>query len=327
MYYKLVSVLLLAAAVAARPAAALELACNTTTKLGTEALKYSRITHGPVGWTIVHTLKNGERRDRAHQYRVADLSVWTSLGWSGPQYDNPALVMRGELRPTTAGYYVYTEDLRDAKRYDLIIAQTQALCWELSALKPAPTPPRAESHPVSPELAEEEKPKDAPPAHDLTPAPEGELPADVTPHPENDTAKAAAPAAPAPPAKAPVGAPLPTIEYPQFGYPQYKFAREFEHSPVTGGSAESRYLTTVYRMIKAHLHESPNLRLDLANRHGIVDFYLDKGGTLVGRRLVSSSGSPNLDLAAMAAIAAAAPYPAPPNGHRSFNYNFGKSAQ
>ena len=129
---------------------------------------------------------------------------------------------------------------------------------------------------------------------------------------------------PAPAAKAPVGQALPTVE----DLPQYKFAREVEHSPVTGGSAESRYLTTVYGMIKSHLHESPDLHLDLANRHGIVDFYVDEGGKLVGRKLVASSGSPNLDFAVMTAIAAAAPYPAPPNRSPiSLNYNFGKSPQ
>jgi TonB family protein len=149
-------------------------------------------------------------------------------------------------------------------------------------------------------------------------------PADVTPHPENDTAEVAAPAAPAPPAKTRVGEPLPTIE----DLPQYKFARSVEKSPVAGGNAESRYLTILYGMIKQHLHESPDLRLDLANKHGIVDFYVDQGGNLTGRKLVASSGSPNLDSAAMTAIAAAAPYPAPPNWRPvSLNYNFGKSAQ
>ena len=685
MYYKLVSVLLPLAAVAPRPAAALELACNTTTKLGTEALKYSRITHEPAGWTIVHTLKNGERRDRAQQYRIADLSGLTSLGWNGAQYDNPALIMHGELRPTMAGYYIYTEDLRDAKRYDLIIAQTQATCWELSALKPAPTPPASVSATVS-APAEEQKAENAPPAHDLKPTPAdstetaafgappptiedlpqykfaravedspvaggktqlntdasatvapapivpsvpppppasadtattppdylckpqpatasaetaralagahpptapnqlgwsadaipppedapmqpgvaraamliaspdnpqkpisnlgsavwstippapgqpasvavkaeayipdlkmhatmtlrkntdptlqathtidlkfsfadgapitgfkdaglaqmrmedstaaealtsvkvkisdvyflialakgdsdtarnldlmktrawfdfplllnddrtakvvfqkspegqamlekafdawketpaaapeqegkaqqplyqsspdaqarppaaeapppltpgalpksetqaptpappdeqkaqnaplardltpalaGDSPADVNPKPNNVSASAAAPAAPAPPAKAPL-----TVD----DLPQYKFAREVEHRPVTGGDAESRYLTTVYGMIKSHLHETAELHLDLANRHGIVDFYVNKGGTLVGRKLVSSSGSPNLDIAVMAAITEAAPYPAPPNWRaHSLIYNFGK---
>jgi TonB family protein len=144
------------------------------------------------------------------------------------------------------------------------------------------------------------------------------------PHPENDTAEVAAPAAPAPPAKAPVGAPLPTIQ----DLPQYKFARSVEQSPVAGGNSESRYLTIIYGMIKQHLHESPDLRLDLANRHGIVDFYVDNGGNLTGRKLVASSGSSDLDMAVMNAIAAEAPYPAPPNWSPvSLNYNFGKSAQ
>jgi protein TonB len=170
--------------------------------------------------------------------------------------------------------------------------------------------------------SEELKAENARPAHDLTPAPERELPADVTPHPQNDTAEAAAPAAPAPPAKAPVGKRLATIE----DFPQYKFARAVEDSPVVGGNAESRYLTVVFRLIKSHLHESPELHLESANKPGVVNFYVDKGGTLVGRKLVSSSGSPNLDSAVMTAIAAAAPYPAPPSWRaRSLHYNFGRA--
>ena len=127
---------------------------------------------------------------------------------------------------------------------------------------------------------------------------------------------------PTPPAKAPVGEPLPTIEE----LPQYKFARSVERSPIAGGNAESRYLTIIYGMIKAHLHESPSLHVEQANRHGIVDFYVDEGGNLVGRRLIASSGSPNLDIAVMAAIAEAAPYPAPPNWSPvSLDYNFGRA--
>jgi TonB family protein len=130
-----------------------------------------------------------------------------------------------------------------------------------------------------------------------------------------------APAAPAPQAKAPVGKALLTVD----DLWQYKFAREFEHSRIAGGSAESRYLTTVYGMIKAHLHEIPELHVDSANKPGVVGFYLDKSGKLVGRKLISSSGSPNLDTAVMTAIAAAAPYPAPPSWRfRNLNYNFGR---
>jgi TonB family protein len=170
--------------------------------------------------------------------------------------------------------------------------------------------------------SEEQKAENARPAHNLTPAPERELPADVTPHPQNDTAEAAAPAAPAPAAKAPVGKRLATIE----DFPQYKFARAAEDSPVVGGNAESRYLTVVFRLIKSRLHESPELHLESANKQGVVNFYVDKGGTLVGRKMVSSSGSPNLDSAVMTAIAAAAPYPAPPTWRaRSLHYNFGRA--
>ena len=172
---------------------------------------------------------------------------------------------------------------------------------------PPPTPgalPKSESPSAAPTPADEQKAKSAAPAQDMTPVPEGELPANLT-----------APAAPVPPAKAPVGAAAPTIE----DLPQYKFAREVEHSPVTGGSAESRYLTTVYGMIKAHLHETAELNVESANKRGVVDFYVDSGGNLGGRKLVSSSGSPNLDVAVMTAIAEAAPYPEgpEPRGMRS----------
>jgi protein TonB len=191
---------------------------------------------------------------------------------------------------------------------------------------PPPNPgasPKAETPAPAPHPAEEQKGEAAPPAHDLKPEPEGELPADQNPKPEDNPNQAAAPAAPpAPEKKAPVGEPLPTIE----DLPQYKFARSVEESPVAGGNAESRYLTIVYGKIKAHLHEGPGLHLDLANQHGVVDFYVDEGGNLIGRRLVASSGSQDLDLAVMAAIAAAAPYPAPPHWSPiSLNYNFGRA--
>jgi protein TonB len=169
--------------------------------------------------------------------------------------------------------------------------------------------------------SEEQKAENARPAHDLTLAPAGELPADVTPHPKNDTAEAA-PAASAPLAKAPVGETLLRVD----DLPQYKFARGVQVFPNSRrGTAESRYFTTVYGMIKAQLRETPELRVDTANKQGVVDFYLDKRGNLVGRKLSSSSGSPNLDTAVMAAIAAAAPYPAPPSSRaRNLRYNFGR---
>ncbi len=190
---------------------------------------------------------------------------------------------------------------------------------------PPPTPgapPKAEPQAPNPQPAEQPKAEAAPPAHELTPSPEGELPADTKPKEEESPSQAAAPPAPPERPKAPVGAPIPTIE----DLPQYRFAREVEKSPIAGGNAETRYLTIIYGMIKAHLRESPGLHLEQANRHGIVDFYVDEGGNLVGRRLIASSGSPNLDIAVMAAIAEAAPYPAPPHWTPiALNYNFGRA--
>ena len=178
--------------------------------------------------------------------------------------------------------------------------------------KPVPaTAPAGADTATAPAPAEEQKAENA-------------RPADVTQHPKNDTAEAAGPAAPAPPARAPVGAALPTVE----DLPHYKFAREVEHLPVTGGNAQSRYLTTVFGMIKSHLRETPELHVDSANKPGVVDFYVDRHGNLVGRKLVSSSGSPNLDRAVMTAVTEAAPYPMPPNGRPLYlKYNFGKKAQ
>ena len=182
-------------------------------------------------------------------------------------------------------------------------------------------PPKAESPGPTPSPADQPKEETAPQAHKFEPSPEGELPADMNPKAEDNPSKGAAPQAPPAPAEARVGTPLPTIE----DLPQYKFARSVAHSPIAGGSAESRYLTIIYGMIKAHLRESPALHIDLANRHGMVDFYVDEGGNLVGRKLVSSSGSPNLDIAVMAAIAEAAPYPAPPHWSPIYlSYNFGR---
>jgi periplasmic protein TonB len=182
-------------------------------------------------------------------------------------------------------------------------------------------PPKADAPAPAPHLADEQKGEATPPAHDLTPEPDGELPADTNPKEEDNPAQAAAPEAPPAPAKAPVGTPLPTIE----DLPQYKFARSVADSPVAGGNAEARYFTIIFGKIKPHL-PSRSL-LELATKHGTVDFYLDEGGNLIGRKLAASSGSANLDIAVMAAIAAAAPYPPPPNWSPvGLSYEFGRFA-
>ncbi len=142
---------------------------------------------------------------------------------------------------------------------------------------------------------------------------------------EADSTPAALPApekpapTPAPPTKAPPGAPPPSAEV----LPEPKFAHAATESPIAGGSSDSRYFTIVYGMIKAHLREPRNA--NLPTRGGAIMFELDEGGNLLDHKLVSSSGSPNLDMAVMNAIAEAAPYPAPPGWQpKALRLTFGR---
>lgn len=93
----------------------------------------------------------------------------------------------------------------------------------------------------------------------------------------------------------------------------------------TGDNSEYRYVTIVFGMIKSKLHKTPE-HVEMATQRGAVDFYVNESGYLAGRKLFSSSGSPELDLAVMAAIAEASPYPAPPHSRPQWlTYNFGKN--
>ena len=178
-----------------------------------------------------------------------------------------------------------------------------------SQAPPPPTPgapPKAEtpSQTASATPAEEPKEQNAPPPADLKPNPDGEEPASQTPTPVPSAKDAPSPPAPAPPAPTP-GEALPTIET----LPEYKFARANKDAPIATGNADTRYFTIVYGMIRSHLREPPT---EGAHKRGAIVFGVDETGNLIGRRMMASSGSPNLDIAVMAAIAEAAPYPAPP---------------
>lgn len=175
--------------------------------------------------------------------------------------------------------------------------------------------------------APEQKADTSPPPEQAKPVAEAERPAAETPSPAEGEAPPAAPQAdekPSPPqapdpaAAAPVGAPLPTAEV----LPQYQFAHAATESPVVGGNADTRYFTIVFGMIKRHLREPSGPR---PSRGGAVVFTVDETGNLVERHLAASSGSQSLDMTVMNAIAAAAPYPPPPNWQpRSMKLVYGK---
>ena len=157
-----------------------------------------------------------------------------------------------------------------------------------------------------------------PPPAEAVPDKDADQSAAPTPTPSDSQAAPPAPKvadAPAPPpapkAKGPPGVPIPE----PMEMPEPKFAHAATESPVTGGNADSRYFTIVYGMIRQHLRDPSHL--PPPRRSGAVVFLVDEGGNVVDRRLVTSSGSPSLDMSVMAAISEAAPYPAPPAGSRA----------
>jgi TonB family protein len=137
------------------------------------------------------------------------------------------------------------------------------------------------------------------------------------PPPAPSVAPKPAPApAPKPPEPA-VGAPLPHAEE----LPQYKFAAAATEAPMVGGNADTRYFTVVFGMIRSRLREPP----PAPTHGGAIVFTVDESGNLVQRKVISSSGSPSLDVAMMNAIAEAAPYPPPPDWQpRSMRLVYGK---
>ena len=178
--------------------------------------------------------------------------------------------------------------------------------------------PGAPEQSDTPPAAQEQKAQASPPREEAKPAPNADEPAavtdapseaDATPPAQEVAPKPAPPPAPKPPPTAPAGAPLPTADE----LPQYKFAHAATESPIAGGNADTRYFTIVYGMIRSHLRAPSGPSAAPPSRGGAIVFSVDESGNLVGRKLVSPSGSPSMDMAVMTAIAEAAPYPAPPN--------------
>lgn len=95
--------------------------------------------------------------------------------------------------------------------------------------------------------------------------------------------------------------------------PDYSFAPASRYTPVAGGHAASTYLSIVYGMVTSHMR-LPKVPPGSAHGMGEIDFDVDYGGALFRARLVKTSGAPEIDAAALAAIRAAAPFPMPPTG-------------
>jgi protein TonB len=185
-------------------------------------------------------------------------------------------------------------------------------------VKPEPNP--ADTKPVSEPAPNSEKTtksveESAPKLNDVRP--DGE-PAAAEPQQPDIPQPKTEQAAPEP-AKQKPAAQQPTTPAP--ATPEYSFAPA-SNTPIAGGNAASTYLTVVYGMWLSHM---PRPSSGESREQGEIVFGIDFGGSLVGARILKSSGSRERDAAAMAALRAAAPFPLPPSGSGiSLNLHYGK---
>ncbi len=201
--------------------------------------------------------------------------------------------------------------------------------------KPATDAPRAgKSDHDDEHVAEKEKPAAAPPPP-APPSPSPDAPKAAAPAPAPElpqsaeaeappAAKAEPTASPAPspvkaeptetpaPAKPSVLAALPkTFD----SVPDIDFGGAAIRSPVTGGAAKSTYLSMLYGLIVPRLHVPAVAHAYGRRLTGAIALTVDGRGRLMQRYIVESSGSMELDEAAMQAVAAASRlFPPPPRG-------------
>lgn len=178
--------------------------------------------------------------------------------------------------------------------------------------KAEPTPAPAEMKPAQ-ETAASEKTTEAKAAEESAPLQkddhaDGE-PLKAADQPKPDPAQTKAETAAPKPENQPAAKPPATANV----NADYAFAAASNYMPNTFGNAASSYLSIVYDMVHSHMHLQ---KVAAGRRHtmGEIEFYVDYGGGLVGAKVIRSTGLPELDAAAMAAIRAAAPFPLPPTG-------------
>lgn len=163
------------------------------------------------------------------------------------------------------------------------------------APKPEPTPEAAKPEPT-PEAAKAE------PTPELTPEPTAE-PAEA-PKPE--------PPAEAPPPEPSVASILSSLND---TVPDVDFGGAARKSPIGGGKAEATYLAMLVGYTRPYVRIPPEARTYGRTLVGRLEVTLDGRGRLVQRTVMQSSGSSQLDEAAMRAVAEASRhFPRPPGG-------------
>jgi len=167
---------------------------------------------------------------------------------------------------------------------------------------PQPTPKTPEAQPSAAPAAEA-SPAAQPPQPVTTTVAEEEA-APPTPTPTET---------PAAPALDPNALPR-ALTLPDFNAgPTFDVAGLSPYESIMVGKEKATYLTAVYGRVMANMPRPPREGHGPRPAEGVINFTVDGKGRLLRREFVQHSGDPALDEAAFEAIAAGAPYPAPPD--------------
>lgn len=222
-----------------------------------------------------------------------------------------ARVTEKEIENTTAG-----GPSIDAREEPAPIAQAEPpkeVDQPKAEQKPPPEPAPLKAEPPQPPTPVAQTPDAAPPDA-LPPEPEGLLAGAEAPPVET----------PQPPEAAPEEAPAPASTQPEnpiakrFAFfeplPQMEFDAGVKSSRSPSGTAPANYNSTLYGMIVPLIRFPTGAQQIPRRGPAAVGFIVDGRGRLAGISIVKASGIPSIDLAVVAAIRQAAPYPPPPNG-------------
>ena len=94
----------------------------------------------------------------------------------------------------------------------------------------------------------------------------------------------------------------------------FSFAARTTLAPLTGGTEDNRFMSNVFAKILSKKRYPKSAAARHASGTVMVSFIIDGEGALVYQTISHSSGEPDLDAEAIAAVKAAAPYPPPPPG-------------
>ena len=96
--------------------------------------------------------------------------------------------------------------------------------------------------------------------------------------------------------------------------PYYQFSGAAKAAPVTGGTANTTYLSTLWGLIVPGMRIPERIKENHLRGDGVLVFNVDIKGNLARIGIQQSSGFADLDAEALAAVRRAAPFPPPPRG-------------